>query len=82
MDYTSYLVANLKDKQLITEESIKLLFSRFDFDKQGFLNIYGFHKALRRTGKLISEYECEIMDKEDMFKNPNILIFLFKLSVY
>jgi Ca2+-binding EF-hand superfamily protein len=73
MDYTSYLAANLREKKLITEESIRSLFSRFDVDKQGFINVNSFHKALRRTGKQISEDECEVMLKDAGFKNPNLI---------
>ena len=73
MDYTSYLAANLREKKLITEESIRSLFSRFDVDKQGFINVSSFHKALRRTGKQISEDECEVMLKDAGFKNPNLI---------
>ena len=73
MDYTSYLAANLREKKLITEESIRSLFSRFDVEKQGFINVNSFHKALRRTGKQISEDECEVMLKDAGFKNPNLI---------
>ena len=71
MDYTSYLAANLKEKKLITEETIRQLFYRFDVEKQGYLNVSGFHKALRRTGKQISENETEKMLSEAGFKNPD-----------
>ena len=71
MDYTSYLAANLKEKKLITEDTIRQLFYRFDVEKQGYLNISGFHKALRRTGKQISENETEKMLSEAGFKNPD-----------
>ena len=71
MDYTSYLAANLKEKKLITEETIRQLFYRFDVEKQGYLNVSGLHKALRRTGKQISENETEKMLSEAGFKNPD-----------
>ena len=71
MDYTSYIAANLKEKKLITEETIRQLFYRFDVEKQGYLNVSGFHKALRRTGKQINENETEKMLSEAGFKNPD-----------
>ena len=75
MDYTSYLAANLKEKKLITEDTIKQLFSRFDVDKLGYINISSFHKALRRTGKKISLEESEIMLRDAGFKNPNHILY-------
>ena len=75
MDYTSYLAAKLKEKKLITEDTIKQLFSRFDVDKLGYINISSFHKALRRTGKKISLEESEIMLRDAGFKNPNHILY-------
>lgn len=75
IDYTSFMAANCKDKKLITEDMIKQLFNRFDVDNLGHITIQGFHKALRRTGKQITEDETETMLKEGGFDNPDCITY-------
>ena len=75
IDYTSFMAANMKDKNLITKDTVKQLFNRFDIESKGFLTISGFHRALRRTGKQISESDTEKMLKEAGFKNPDYITY-------
>ena len=71
IDYTSFMAANFRDKNLITKDMLKTLFNRLDVGNVGYINIAGFHKAMRRTGKKLSEEEAEKMLVEAGFKNPD-----------
>lgn len=73
IDYTSFLVANCLGNNLITEDMITEVFTRFDVDNVGFITINGFHKALRRTGKNISVDETKAMLINAGFKTPNCI---------
>ena len=73
IDYTSFMAANLRDRHLITKDTVKTVFNRFDIDCLGYLTIKGFHKALRRTGKQISEADTEKMLKDAGFANPDYI---------
>ena len=75
IDYTSFMAANLIDRNLITKETVRAVFNRFDSDALGYLTIKGFHRALRRTGKQISEKDTEKMLSEAGFENPNYISY-------
>ena len=75
IDYTSFMAANLIDRNLITKDTVKTVFNRFDIDCVGYLTIKGFHKALRRTGKKISEKDTEKMLSEAGFENPDYITY-------
>ena len=75
IDYTSFMAANLIDRNLITKETVRAVFNRFDSDAFGYLTIKGFHRALRRTGKQISEKDTEKMLSEAGFENPDYISY-------
>ena len=75
IDYTSFMAANLIDRNLITKETVRAVFNRFDSDALGYLTIKGFHRALRRTGKQISEKDTEKMLSEAGFENPDYISY-------
>lgn len=75
IDYTSFMAANFRDKNLITKEMIQQLFLRLDVNNLGYINVSGFHKALRRTGKKLTEEEAEKMLNDAGFANTNNIQF-------
>lgn len=75
MDYTSFVIASLKNKEMLDEQVIRNVFNRFDCDGVGIVTIDDIDKGLRRIGKKYEREQIEKMLKESGFINIDNIIF-------
>ena len=75
LDYTSFVLTSLKNKNLLTEAVYKNVFKRLDSENKGVLTIEGIIKAFRRIGKKISKEELKNMLTDSGFENTENITF-------
>ena len=75
LDYTNFVIASLKSKNMLDEKVMKNVFNRFDMDKKGNITIEDISKALRRIGKKFSDEQIRKMLTESGFKNVEHIFF-------
>ena len=75
MDYTSFVIASLKNKNMLDEQVIRNVFNRFDCDGVGVVTIDDIDKGLRRIGKKYEREQIEKMLKESGFINIDNILF-------
>ena len=75
LDYTSFVITSLKNKNLLTQTIFRNVFNRLDNDGKGVLNLNGINKAFRRIGKKLSNDILQKMIIESGFENADNITF-------
>jgi Ca2+-binding EF-hand superfamily protein len=64
INYSSFLAAVMNKKKLLNEKMLHQIFNKLDMDKDGYISVIDFQKALNRTGKVKNLESISLMFEE------------------
>lgn len=80
INYTEFLSATIRVKEILTEEKLMAIFKQFDTENTGKITALNIKDAMKKLGHKISQKEIkDIMDKHDIKKDGYITFDDFRL---